>query len=118
MGVPFEEAALATLDFPRIRAALASRAATGLGVERAGSLCPVSDAAQIGRELNELEDALFGVSLSLGGVQDVRPLVERARDGRVLTGSELLEVGYTLDAAMTVRERKSSKNLAGKHLQG
>jgi DNA mismatch repair protein MutS2 len=101
--VPFEEAALATLDFSRIRSALASRAATGLGVERAGSLCPVSDAAQIGRELDELEDALFGVSLSLGGVQDVRPLVERARDGRVLSGQELLEVGYTLDAAMTVR---------------
>ena len=103
LGVSFEEAALATLDFPRIRAALASRAATGLGVERAAGLCPSDSAAVIGRELDELEDALFGVSLSLGGVQDVRPLVERARDGRVLTGQELLEVGYTLDAAMTVR---------------
>jgi DNA mismatch repair protein MutS2 len=103
LGVPFEEAALATLDFPRIREALASRASTGMGVERARGLCPTSSAAVIGRELGELEDALFGVALSLGGVQDVRPLVERARDGRVLTGSELLEVGYTLDAAMTVR---------------
>ena len=103
LGVSFEEAALATLDFPRIRAALASRAATGLGVERAAGLCPSDSAVVIGRELDELEDALFGVSLSLGGVQDVRPLVERARDGRVLTGQELLEVGYTLDAAMTVR---------------
>ncbi|WP_310582482.1 endonuclease MutS2, partial [Deinococcus sp.] len=101
--MPFEEAALATLDFPRIRAALASRAATGLGVERASALCPSASATAVARELDELEDALFGVSLSLGGVQDVRPLVERARDGRVLTGQELLEVGYTLDAAMTVR---------------
>ncbi|WP_407538999.1 endonuclease MutS2 [Deinococcus radiomollis] len=101
--MPFEEAALATLDFPRIREALASRAATGMGVERARGLCPVGSSATISRELDELEDALFGVALSLGGVQDVRPLVERARDGRVLTGSELLEVGYTLDAAMTVR---------------
>lgn len=99
----FEEAALATLDFPRIREALATRAATGMGVERARGLCPSDSAAQISRELDELEDALFGVALSLGGVQDVRPLVERARDGRVLTGQELLEVGYTLDAAMTVR---------------
>ncbi|WP_407571102.1 endonuclease MutS2 [Deinococcus altitudinis] len=101
--MPFEEAALATLDFPRIREALASRAATGMGVERARALCPNASAATIRRELDELEDALFGVALSLGVVQDVRPLVERARDGRVLTGSELLEVGYTLDAAMTVR---------------
>ncbi len=101
--MPFEEAALATLDFPRIRAALASRAATGLGVERASALCPSASATMVARELDELGDALFGVSLSLGGVQDVRPLVERARDGRVLTGQELLEVGYTLDAAMTVR---------------
>ncbi len=101
--MPFEEAALATLDFPRIREALASRAATGMGVERARGLCPNGSATVISRELDELEDALFGVALSLGGVQDVRPLVERARDGRVLTGSELLDVGYTLDAAMTVR---------------
>ena len=74
-----------------------------MGVERARGLCPNASATVIGRELDELEDALFGVALSLGGVQDVRPLVERARDGRVLTGQELLEVGYTLDAAMTVR---------------
>ena len=102
-GVPFEEAALATLDFPRIRQALASRAATGLGVERAHTLAPSASPAEVARQLDELEDALFGVSLSLGGVQDVRPLVERAAEGRVLSGQELLEVGYTLDAAMTVK---------------
>ncbi|WP_425148078.1 endonuclease MutS2 [Deinococcus sp.] len=101
--MPFDEAALATLDFPRIREALASRAATRLGVERAQTLTPSGSAAEVARQLDELEDALFGVSLSLGGVQDVRPLVGRAQDGRVLTGQELLEVGYTLDAAMTVK---------------
>ncbi|GGQ98350.1 endonuclease MutS2 [Deinococcus ruber] len=101
--MPFDEAALATLDFSRIREALASRAATRLGVERAQSLSPSASADFVARALDELEDALFGVSLSLGGVQDVRPLVERAAEGRVLSGQELLEVGYTLDAAMTVK---------------
>ncbi|MGI8747292.1 MAG: endonuclease MutS2, partial [Deinococcus sp.] len=111
-ATPFQEGALATLDFPRIREALSSRAATPMGVERARALCPSSDAVRIGRELDELEDALFGVSLSLGGIQDIRATVDRAREGRVLAGQELLEVGYTLDAAMSVR-RSVTQNSRG-----
>ncbi|ADV67312.1 endonuclease MutS2 [Deinococcus maricopensis] len=101
--MPFDSHALDTLDFPRIREALATRAATRMGAERARALLPSDDAGRIARELDEVEDALFGVSLSLGGIQDIRPHFDRAREGRVLQGSEVLEVAYTLDAAMTVR---------------
>ena len=101
--MPFDAHALDTLDYPRIRAALSERAATPMGVELTHKLCPVSDPEQIGRELDELEDALFGVSLSLGGIGDVRELRERANEGRVLSGQELLEVAYALDGAMTLR---------------
>ncbi|AZI42745.1 endonuclease MutS2 [Deinococcus psychrotolerans] len=122
--MPFDAHALETLDYPRVRAALSERAATRMGVELAQRLCPVSDQTQIKRELDELEDALFGVALSLGGIGDVRELRERANEGRVLSGSELLEVAYALDAAMSVRRSITSNsrgpllrlaNLLGEH---
>ncbi len=103
MGVSFAAHALQSLDFPRIRAALAERTATRMGGEQALSLLPSGEPLRVRRELDQVEDALFGVRLQLGGIQDIRPLHARAQDGRVLTGQELLEVAYTLDAALTVR---------------
>ncbi|MDO4264514.1 MAG: endonuclease MutS2, partial [Deinococcus sp.] len=99
----FEGTALEALDFPRVRAALSQRAATALGVERCLALRPSDDPERLARELNEVEDALFGVSLSLGGISDIREVQARASEGRVLAGSELLQVAYSLDGAMTVR---------------
>ncbi|WP_102127841.1 endonuclease MutS2 [Deinococcus planocerae] len=101
--MPFDARALSALDFPRIRDALAERSATPLGVERAHSLMPSEDAGRVARELGEVEDALFGVSLSLGGIQDLRDLYARAVEGRVLAGQELLNAAYSLDAAMSVK---------------
>ena len=98
----FDPRALSALDFPRIRDALAERSATSLGTERARALGPSDDAGRIARELDEVEDALFGVSLSLGGIQDIRELHARAGEGRVLSGQELLNAAYSLDGAMTV----------------
>ncbi|UBV42193.1 endonuclease MutS2 [Deinococcus taeanensis] len=99
----FDARALSALDFPRVLAALAERSATSLGVERARALRPSDDAGRIARELDEVEDALFGVSLSLGGIQDIRELHARAGEGRVLAGQELLTAAYSLDGAMTVK---------------
>ncbi|EYB68314.1 DNA mismatch repair protein MutS [Deinococcus phoenicis] len=101
--MPFDARALTALDFPRIRDALAERSATPLGGERARRLMPSDDAGRIARELDEVEDALFGVSLSLGGIQDIRDLHARAAEGRVLSGQELLNAAYSLDGAMTVK---------------
>lgn len=99
----FDSRALFALDFPRIRAALADRAATTLGRERAEALHPSDDMGRIVRELDEVEDALFGVSLSLGGIHDIRSIHARAQEGRVLAGQELLNAAYSLDGAMTVK---------------
>ncbi|SMB92762.1 endonuclease MutS2 [Deinococcus hopiensis] len=101
--MPFDARALTALDFPRIRDALAQRSATSVGVERAEALMPSDDGDRIARELDEVEDALFGVSLSLGGIQDIRDLHARAGEGRVLSGQDLLNAAYSLDGAMTVR---------------
>ncbi|WP_019585323.1 endonuclease MutS2 [Deinococcus apachensis] len=101
--MPFAARALTALDFPRIRDALAERSSTSLGVERARAMTPSDDAGRIRRELDEVEDALFGVSLSLGGIQDIRDLYGRAQEGRVLLGQDLLNAAYSLDGAMTVK---------------
>lgn len=74
-----------------------------MGVERAQALGPSDDVGRIARELNEVEDALFGVSLSLGGIHDIRDLHARSQEGRVLSGQELLNAAYSLDGAMTVK---------------
>lgn len=99
----FAAHALNSLDFPRIRAALTERTATRMGAERAAALAPSGEPLRVRRELDQVEDALFGVRLQLGGIQDIRPLYARAQEGRVLTGQELLEVAYSLDGALTVR---------------
>lgn len=119
----FDDHTLATLDFPRVRAALSERCASAYGLERALNLRPIgnshgdahgdsfSDSNRdsnhhgdlIHTELERIEDALFGVSLQLGGIHDIRSSLARAREGKVLSGYELLEVGYTLDSAMTLR---------------
>ena len=99
----FHPRALSALDFPRICQAVAERAATTLGQARAQALRPSDDPQRIERELAEVEDALFGVSLSLGGIQDISESYARAAEGRVLGGAELLSAAYSLDGAMTVR---------------
>ena len=99
----FDPHTLATLDFPRVRQLLAERCATRYGLERAQSIRPLSNPDLIFESLEQVEDALFGVSLHLGGVQDIREHLNKARDGKVLSGAEILEVAYTLDSAMTLR---------------
>lgn len=101
--MPFDERALDALDFPRIVEALQRRCSGELGRTYAANLQPKNDAERIARELDEVEDALFGVSLSLSGIHDIRELHDKACENRVLTGQELLQVAYSLDGAMTVR---------------
>ena len=94
---------LQKLDFPRIQAALSERAASSLGVERALAVSPELSRAEVERAWARTAEALSGSDLSLGGVHDIRPLLERVRDGRVLEGPELLEIAYTMDASGTIK---------------
>ncbi len=94
---------LQKLDFPRIQAALAERAASSLGIERALAVSPEMSRAEVERAWTRTAEALSGSDLSLGGVHDIRPLLERIRDGRVLEGLELLEIAYTMDASGTIK---------------
>ncbi len=94
---------LQKLDFPRVQEALAERAASSLGVERALAVSPELSRFETERAWTRTAEALSGSDLSLGGVRDIRPFLERVRDGRVLEGLELLEIAYTMDASGTIK---------------
>jgi DNA mismatch repair protein MutS2 len=94
---------LAKLDFPRVLDALAERTNTSLGRERALDVRPNVDKDAIELQWQRTEEALTGTPLSLGGVQDIRPLLARIEDGDMLDGKELLEIAYTMDAAGTIK---------------
>ena len=96
-------ATLEKLAFDRVIAALAERAATPLGRERALLVRPDLDDAARELAFERTDEVLLGDDPALGGVEDVRPLVARVREGGVLDGREILSIAYTMDAAATVR---------------
>jgi DNA mismatch repair protein MutS2 len=99
--------ALDTLEFWRVRAALGERTATRMGQELAAALAPQHDPAWITTQHEQLEDALFGVALNLGGIEDLRPvladLVGNSNLQAPEIGQRLLQVAHTLDSAMSLK---------------
>ncbi len=94
---------LEKLAFPRVLDALAERCQTFAGQARARSLRPELDRADLRVAHERVDEALTGGAISLGGVEDVRPLVERVKDGGMLEGPECLAIAYTMDAAASVK---------------
>jgi len=81
---------LRVLEFPKILQLLADQAATSMGKQRALQLKPSTDEPQVGFP-------------PLGGVSDIRALLDRARAGRGLEAGELLEVAAVLEACGRLR---------------
>lgn len=101
------EKTLEVLEFPKIRQMLEVRCATTLGAELAGRLVPATEPDLVARWLAETVEAVeilrrFG-SPSFAGTHDLRPLLERARVGGVLSGEELWRVHTTLGAIRHLR---------------
>lgn len=96
-------ATLDKLSFSRVQEALADRAGTFMGMERASALVPFAATGEAERALDGVEEIVEGGELALGGIEDVRPFLQRVRGGNMLDGSEILSVAYTLDAAATLR---------------
>jgi DNA mismatch repair protein MutS2 len=101
--VKVSETTLNRLDFPRVRAALAERAGSRLGVERAEGLDPLGSREAVETAWERVAEALSGPELSLGGVHDIRPLIARVENGSMLDSREILEIAYTMDAAGTIK---------------
>jgi DNA mismatch repair protein MutS2 len=113
------DSTLEKLSFPRIREALADRASTRFGARLALALAPLPEPESTLHALERTEEIITGGDLSLGGIEDIGPLLARLREGGFADGSELLEIAYTLDSASTVKrailasERPRLSELAG-----
>ncbi|RPI58265.1 MAG: endonuclease MutS2, partial [Chloroflexi bacterium] len=98
---------LRTLDFPEVLAHLARQVSFSAGGRLALALQPspilgeVEQRLQETREARQLLDSQGG--LSLGGAHDVRPLVESARRGGLLSPGDLLDITSTLRAGRRVQ---------------
>ncbi|MFK7695615.1 endonuclease MutS2 [Paenibacillus sp. HJGM_3] len=90
---------LYTLEFAKITARLAEHAATSLGKGMAEALRPNSDLDTVKRLLQTTDEAVKVDRLKggapFGGVRDVRPALQRARIGGMLSMHELLDIANT-----------------------
>ncbi len=98
---------LNTLDFPQVLARLAQYTSFSAGTELALALEPSPVFVEVERRLRETREARYLLDahggLALGGVHDVRPLVEIARRGGVLQPADLLDISSTLRAGRRIQ---------------
>ncbi|HEX5324315.1 MAG TPA: hypothetical protein VFW40_11050, partial [Capsulimonadaceae bacterium] len=95
--------ALKTLEYEAIRQRLAEEAASGLGQEKALEMRPLDDPASIQTRLDETAEARQMLSVKgnipLGGIMDIRPLLQQASIGGTLAAPDLQDVAGTLTSA-------------------
>lgn len=72
-------------------------------MERALELAPNLTQSDIETQWRRVDEVLSGSDLALGGIHDIRPLVEAVHDGKVLEGEAILQIAYTMDAAGTIK---------------
>jgi DNA mismatch repair protein MutS2 len=93
---------LALLQFDKLRALVAARAACSLGKQAALAIEPSKDLAEVHARqalTTEMADAIrTGLTPPFGGLHDIRPIVRRAEVGAMLEAEELAETVETLRA--------------------
>ncbi|RPI86957.1 MAG: endonuclease MutS2, partial [Chloroflexi bacterium] len=98
-----DEKTLRTLEFHKILDRLAEYCAFAVSADKARALKPTTDITEARWRQAETREALQLLithpDLTIGGARDIRPSVELAARGGVLTAAELLDVKYTLIAA-------------------
>ncbi|MCS7187492.1 MAG: endonuclease MutS2 [Armatimonadota bacterium] len=102
-----DERTLRVLELDKILRALEERCVTELAKELARSLFPSVDIEEVRRRQRETSDARFRLerfgSPPLGGISDIRPILERAQQGSALEPQELLTVARTLERATDLK---------------
>jgi DNA mismatch repair protein MutS2 len=94
--------ALEALEFYRIRQALADRASTFMGQEAALAIAPKPSLEEALAQQATIAEAL-GYPYRLGGISDMRVPLASAREGKRLSGMELLSIAHTLEAATALK---------------
>lgn len=106
-GQAMNRRTLEVLEFDKIRRVLAEEASFGPGRDAALALEPFTDPAAVERAQSETTEArrLFdrGEAVPLGGLRDIRPLLERSTAGGVLEPAELLDIAQTCEGAARLR---------------
>ena len=99
---------LELLEFDKVRALVAARAACSLGKDSALKMEPSLDLGEIRTRQSlttEMADALgSGLYPPFGGLRDIRPVVRRAQVGSLLDAEELAEVVESLKAIANLGE--------------
>ncbi len=93
---------LESLDFDRIREALAERASTFMGREALLALSPRATLAEALAQQATVAEAL-AYPYRLGGISDLRPALAAAREGLRLEGPQLREVAASLESAVDLK---------------
>ncbi len=102
-----EKESYKVLEYEKIREMLAARAGSSLGKERARSLQPSADYAEVEEQLEQTAEAVrihAVTSPPFGGIHDLRPLLKKIHMGAVLTLEELVDIRSTLYAMRNVKE--------------
>jgi len=102
------------LDWPVVRDALARHALTPMGSAAVEALAPCPDREAVAKAHEQVHEWLSlreeGIDVGLGGVVDIRAALVRVSKGEVLEGGELLTIGRTLRALVSV-ERTLDLNM-------
>lgn len=111
-----DQKTIKTLEFPLIIEKLAGYAAFSASAEMARSLTPAASIKEANERLSHTTEARLLLSLKadvgVGGAHDIRPLVNLARRGGVLSETDLLDVSSTLISSRSLSrsfEKVSSK---------
>jgi DNA mismatch repair protein MutS2 len=98
---------LRDLEFERVKSEIQRFAASPLGVAAVEALSPTADLTTIQRELarvEEMQGALVEAGLVPGPMDDLEPILKRARESTSLSGDEFLVIGRTLESGRQLRE--------------
>ena len=119
-AVSMDPKTLQTLEYPKILDRLAAYCAFAVSKEMARGLEPIQDIEEIrGRQAvtrEALQLLLARPDLTIGGARDVRPSVDLAQHGGVLTPTDLLDIKSTLLSARNLRRLFDRQDALYPHL--
>lgn len=108
------ERAIRVLEFNKIKDMLASFTMTEAGQQQCQSLLPMMRLDAVERGQQETEEAMYVLNYRgdspLSFFTDVRPYVDKATKGAVLSPRILLDIGVTLQATRVVRSALQTDN--------
>ena len=101
------EKTLRDLEFDRVKEAIKEHASSSLGEDAIDRLFPTVDREAIDRGMAEVLEGIAFLErhgrFSLGGVRDLAPVLQRAKENAFLDGEEFLDILQTIDGTLTVR---------------